>query len=61
MNILPIPAVDGGRLVFIVYEIVRRKKVNPNFELAVNKYGMLFLLGMLILVTFKDLSQILIK
>lgn len=61
MNILPIPAVDGGRLVFIIYEMVRRKKVNPNFELAVNKYGMLFLLGMLILVTFKDLSQIFIK
>lgn len=58
MNILPIPAVDGGRLVFIVYEMISRKKPNPKFELAVNKYGMLFLLGMLILVTFKDVTNI---
>ena len=58
MNILPIPAVDGGRLVFIIYEMVSRRKPNPRFELAVNKYGMLFLLGMLILVTFKDVTNI---
>jgi regulator of sigma E protease len=58
MNILPIPAVDGGRLVFIVYEMIRKKRVHPNFELAVNKYGMLFLLGLLIIVTFKDITHL---
>lgn len=61
MNILPIPAVDGGRLVFIIYEIIRKKKVKPEIEMAVNKYGMLFLLILLVLVTFKDISHIIGK
>lgn len=61
MNILPIPAVDGGRMVFIVYEIIRKKKVNPELELSVNKYGMLFLLVLLVLITYKDISHIISK
>jgi regulator of sigma E protease len=58
MNILPIPALDGGRLVFVIYEMIFRRKPNPKFELAVNKVGMLFLLGLLVAVTFKDVSQL---
>lgn len=58
MNILPIPAVDGGRLVFIVYEIIARRKPNPKFEMAVNKYGMLILLALMLAVTYKDIAQL---
>lgn len=58
MNILPLPALDGGRLVFVIYELVIRRKPNPKIELAVNKVGMLLLLAMLIAVTFKDVSQL---
>jgi len=58
MNILPLPALDGGRLVFVLYEMITRRKPNPKYELAVNKVGMLLLLGMLIAVTFKDVSQL---
>lgn len=58
MNILPIPAVDGGRLVFIIYEMIFRKRISPRIELAVNKFGMLFLLFMLFAVTFKDISNL---
>jgi len=61
MNILPLPALDGGRLVFVIYEMVTRKKPNPKYELAVNKVGMLLLLAMLIAVTFKDVSQLISK
>jgi len=61
MNILPLPALDGGRLVFVIFEMVTRKKPNPKYELAVNKVGMLLLLGMLIAVTFKDVSQLISK
>ena len=61
MNILPIPAVDGGRLVFLVYEMVLRKKVNSRIEMAVNKFGMVFLLALLISVTVKDISNLFFK
>lgn len=61
MNILPIPAVDGGRLVFLVYEMILRRKINPRVELAVNKFGMIFLLGLLISVTVKDVSNLFFK
>jgi len=61
MNILPIPAVDGGRLVFLVYEMVLRKRVSSNLEMAVNKFGMLFLLALLISITVKDLSNLFFK
>lgn len=58
MNILPIPALDGGRLVFVLYEMVTRRKPNPKIELAVNKVGMFVLLGLLIAVTFKDVANL---
>lgn len=61
MNILPIPAVDGGRLVFLIYEMCLRRKVSPRIELAVNKFGMLFLLGLLISITVKDVSNLIFK
>jgi regulator of sigma E protease len=59
MNILPIPAVDGGRLVFLMYEMVLRKKLNSRVEMAVNRFGMLFLLALIISITVKDLSNLL--
>lgn len=61
MNILPIPAVDGGRLVFLVYEMIFRKRVNSKIEMAVNKFGMLFLLVLLISITVKDVSNLFFK
>jgi len=61
MNILPIPAVDGGRLVFIIFEMVFRRRISSNIELAINKFGMVFLLLMLFAVTFKDVSNLFFK
>jgi len=61
MNILPIPAVDGGRLVFLVYEMILRKRISPKVELAVNKFGMVFLLALLISITVKDISNLFFK
>jgi regulator of sigma E protease len=57
-NLLPIPALDGGRLVFLLAEVVRRKPVNARIELAVHAVGFLFLLGLIIVVTFKDVGRI---
>ncbi len=57
-NILPIPALDGGRLFFIAVEAVTRKKVNPKFEGYAHAIGMAILLTLIILITVKDLGRI---
>ncbi len=57
LNVLPFPALDGGRLVFTVLEGIRGKKVNPNVESKIHGIGMLFLLGFLLLVTIKDIAM----
>lgn len=53
-NLLPIPALDGARAVFLLIESVRRRTVNPRIEAAIHSVGFVLLFGMLIIVTFKD-------
>jgi regulator of sigma E protease len=53
-NILPIPALDGGRIVFVLYEILTRKKINQNFQNYSNSIGFVLLISMLIVVTIFD-------
>ncbi len=60
-NILPIPALDGGRLFFILIELVFHKKVNPRFEGYAHAIGMAFLLALILLITLKDIGQLFIK
>ncbi|HUJ26883.1 MAG TPA: M50 family metallopeptidase [Myxococcales bacterium] len=56
-NFLPVPSLDGGRLVFLGYELVTRRKANQRFETAVNVVGLLLLLGLLLaVVVFGDLQ-----
>ena len=58
-NLLPVPALDGGRLVFLVYEIVTRRRVNQRVESVVHLAGFVALFGLLIAVTvFGDLARI---
>ncbi len=57
-NLLPLPALDGGRLVFLVYEIVTRRRVNQRVENIVHLAGFVALFGLLIAVTlFGDLAR----
>lgn len=58
-NVLPIPALDGGRLLFLVIEAVTRKKVKENVEKMVHQIGFLILIGLAILVTFSDIRKLL--
>lgn len=57
-NLLPLPALDGGRLVFLGYEVVTRRKPNERFEAWVHTVGIIFLLGVLVLVTFRDITNL---
>ncbi len=55
LNILPFPALDGGRLVFVVYEFVARRPAPRKFELFTNSAGFLFLIGLILLITYHDI------
>lgn len=57
-NLLPIPALDGGRLVFILFEMIFRKPVPPKYESIVHAVGMVILLGFMLIVTFKDIIKL---
>ncbi len=56
-NLLPIPALDGGRLVFLAYELVTRRRADERFEATVHTVGMILLLGLLVLVTVRDIFK----
>ncbi len=58
MNLLPIPALDGGRIVFVIYEMVTKKKVNQKIENYLIIGSMLLLLGLFVIVTFNDITRI---
>jgi len=59
LNILPIPALDGGRLVFVVLEWVRRgKRVPPDKEGMVHLIGFVVLIGFIILVSANDINRL---
>ncbi len=58
LNILPIPALDGGRLFFILIEGVTRKKVNQKFEGYAHAVGMAMLIFLIALITIHDLIRV---
>ena len=57
INILPIPALDGGRLLFIVIEKFRGRSVRPIVEAVIHRIAFFLLLGLVVLVTIKDLTR----
>ncbi len=54
-NLLPIPALDGGRLVFILLEMIFRKPVPQKYESIVHAIGMVLLFGLIIIISIKDI------
>lgn len=54
INLLPFPALDGGRALFLLPEMLTGKMLSPKIEGYIHRVGMLVLLGLIILVTFKD-------
>lgn len=58
LNLLPIPALDGGRLVFLLVEVIRGKPVPPEKEGMVHFIGLMFFMGLMVLLLFNDLSNI---
>lgn len=57
-NLLPFPALDGGRLIFIILEAIRRKPVPAKYEGMIHAIGLILLFGLMIAVTLKDIYRL---
>ena len=58
MNLLPIPALDGGRIVFVLYEMIFRKPINRKIEGYLHGAVMLMLFAFIIFITLKDIIKL---
>lgn len=56
MNLLPLPALDGGRIMFLGYELVARRPFNPKWEGLVHAAGMVMLLAFMLFITLRDVN-----
>jgi regulator of sigma E protease len=57
MNMLPIPALDGGHFMFLVYEGITRREPSPKVRMGLQQLGFVFLIGLFILITFNDILR----
>jgi len=57
INLLPLPALDGGRLAFLAVEGIRRKPVKPEYEGWVHAAGFVLLLGLILVLTYRDIVR----
>src|SRR5207302_10776882 len=57
LNLLPLPALDGGRLAFLVVEGIRRRPIDPSKENRVHYLGLAVLLTLIVLISYKDVTQ----
>ncbi len=60
VNLLPLPALDGGRLIFLIIEAIRRKPIDPKYEGVVHAAGMVLLLAFMVIVSIKDVIQLIV-
>ena len=54
-NILPIPALDGGRLLFLIFEGIFRRPINPKWEARIHGAGFILLLGLMAVISWQDI------
>ena len=58
MNLLPLPALDGGRLVFLVIEAIRRKPINRQVEGSIHFAGLMLLMALMVFVMYNDIVKL---
>ena len=58
MNLLPIPALDGGRILFVLFELIFRKPVPPKAEAIVHFVGFVLLMGLMVVILFSDVLKL---
>lgn len=57
-NLLPLPALDGGRFFFLLIEAIRRKPINPKYEGYVHAIGFILLMLLMVVVTYNDIVRL---
>lgn len=57
-NLLPLPALDGGRLLFVIIEMIFRRPVPTRYEAWVHRVGIILLLGLIVLITYSDIVKL---
>ncbi|MBO5938003.1 MAG: site-2 protease family protein, partial [Clostridia bacterium] len=57
-NLIPFPALDGGRFLFLIIEGIRKKPIDRNVEAAINFIGIMILFAFMILITVKDIFKL---
>ncbi len=60
-NLLPLPALDGGRLLFLLVEAVRRRPIDPELEAKIHTAGIIALMVLMAVVTYKDIARIFVN
>lgn len=58
INIIPFPAFDGGRVLFLIIEKIRKKKMNPKVENTLNTVGFILLMILMLVITIKDILKL---
>jgi Predicted membrane-associated Zn-dependent proteases 1 len=58
LNLLPIPVLDGGHLLFFAIEAVKGSPVSEKFQIALQQVGILLLLSLMVLALFLDLERL---
>ena len=58
INILPFPALDGGRILFLAIERIKGKPVKKEIENMVNNIGFFLLIALIVFITFKDIMKL---
>jgi regulator of sigma E protease len=57
MNLLPIPVLDGGHLVFLIYEGITRREPSVKVRMVLQQVGFILIIGLMIFVTFNDIVR----
>ena len=58
LNLLPIPALDGGKFMFLIIEKIKGSPVSQKFEMITSAFGFLFLISLLLIITIKDILML---
>lgn len=60
INVLPIPALDGGRFLTLAYELITRRKPNASWEARIHAFGFIFLITLIAVITYKDIVRLIV-
>lgn len=58
VNLLPLPALDGGRLIILLFEMITRKKIKPKYEGWIHAIGFLLLIILMVFIAYSDIARI---